>query len=671
MFNDFQNKMKSTNRCLLFLIIILFEFAASIEANCQEEEVSEIIIDIAEDLAADESDPEAVSGFIERLRELAEDPVKINSLDAEELSRLFFLSDFQLKVLHDYILTAGSIMTPFEISNIPGFDRSNAEMMIPFITFTPEMGPAKMGAPDWRSTFLTNLTTKTPSDTGMIGSPWKVLSRYKIKAGSFSGGFTAEKDAGERFMSDKKPLTDFFSAHLSYKGQGLLRQIIIGDYAARFGYGTNINTGIRTALSVASPGNLQGRNEIKPYTATDENNFFRGGAAELSVKNISLFAFYSVNRSDATTAAGGDSSYTRIESFYKSGLHNKNSLLQKKDTYTENNYGINLSFSSDNIRIGLLWSVTGLSLPVFAGSGKPGDLYDFTGDFNCLYTAYYKSQIRKILLTGELSVRPDQSFALIQGVSLRPSDRLTINMLYRNYARGFFSFHGRGPGISSSTSNETGIMGNFTFEAAKNLFISAGCDIHNFPWLRYRSSSPSYGKKQEIRLKYSPRRNISIEASYNTRSTMSDKEAEAGIPWQEKTLSNTFKTTIKYSPHPQLKFSTRIDYKTLSPGSGRGTLLLQDISYAFASLPLNLWFRHCIFGTDDWGSRIYTWENDLLYNFSIPALSGKGSRSYIMAGWEIRDFADFRIKYAATLFSGTAHSSDDKKEIRIQFTARF
>ena len=45
----------------------------------QETKLSESIISIAEELAADESDPEAVSVFIERLHELAENPVKINS----------------------------------------------------------------------------------------------------------------------------------------------------------------------------------------------------------------------------------------------------------------------------------------------------------------------------------------------------------------------------------------------------------------------------------------------------------------------------------------------------------------------------------------------------------------------------------------------------------------
>ena len=66
----------------------------------------------------------------------------------------------------------------------------------------------------------------------------------------------------------------------------LYRKVILGDYSARFGQGTNINTGISTGLSLTSQGYMSATNEIKPYTSTDENNFFRGIATVLSIKNM-------------------------------------------------------------------------------------------------------------------------------------------------------------------------------------------------------------------------------------------------------------------------------------------------------------------------------------------------------------------------------------------------
>jgi hypothetical protein len=105
----------------------------------------------------------------------------------------------------------------------------------------------------------------------------------------------------------------------------------VGDYSARFGQGTNINTGIRTGLSLIAPGYMSARDEIKPYTSTDENNFFRGVAAEFSIKNLAVSLFYSRNNIDATLGSLSGSSKDYIENFYIAGIHNTSSLLLKKD----------------------------------------------------------------------------------------------------------------------------------------------------------------------------------------------------------------------------------------------------------------------------------------------------------------------------------------------------
>ncbi len=668
---EFFEFIKTISHAPVRIVPFLLLFITPPALFSQQDNLSEVITDMAEQLAEDESDPEAVQVFADRLHDLSVDPVRLNACDEQELSRLFFLSDFQIRILIDYIRTYGKILSPYEIQGIPGFNRETAEMMIPFVTFSDEYrGSGSTGHGEWKSTMLTNISYSSPSDTGLIGPPLKTLLKYRLSSGGLSAGLTAERDAGERLPGSKYPVPDFFSAHLSYTGEGIIKRVIIGDFSARFGYGTNINTGFRTALSVIAPVNLQGNDEIKGYTSTDENNFFRGVAAVLSVKNFGLAAFYSRNRCDATTGYGADSSEIFIENLYRSGLHNTKTLLLKKDRYTETNLGFDLTYNSDNFRIGLLASATGLSVPLTVSSGKPEDLYDFTGDFNSICTFYYKSLVKKILLTGEFSTGASRSFALVQGVALRPSDRLTLSFLYRNYNNGYFSFHGRGPGIST-TSAEKGLTGSFTIEAAKHLFISAGCDVHRFPWLAYRNSAPSSGIRQELRIKLIPREDLTLESSFHYRRTMADRNSEPGIPEQVSTVARIFRTSLKYSPGPGFTVGTRLDYKFTSPSTGKGMMMLQDITFRSASLPLTLWFRYCIFGTDDWDSRLYAWENDLIHSFSIPALSGRGSRSYLMASWKAGKTAEIRVKYAVTIPEGQYRSSGDRHEIRMQLTFRF
>ena len=140
-----------------FIISILF--LSQLISFGQETKLSETIVSIAEELASDDSNPEAASTFIEKLNELAENPVKLNSSGAVEIARLFFLSDFQVKILADYAHSSGRILSVYELVNIPGFDKETVELMVPFITLDYKTNMGK-DTTIWRNTSVTNLSIK-------------------------------------------------------------------------------------------------------------------------------------------------------------------------------------------------------------------------------------------------------------------------------------------------------------------------------------------------------------------------------------------------------------------------------------------------------------------------------------------------------------------------------
>jgi hypothetical protein len=652
-------------------IIILFLFGISINLFCQNENLSVTITSIAEDLAEQESDPEAAALFVDLLNELSENPVKINSGNESEISRLFFLSRFQIMSLKDYINKTGHIVSVYELASLPGFDRRIAEIITPFISLRNIENdlPNKLKS---RNTLCTNFITKSGEiDTSVLGSPLKILSKYKITAGPFSAGITIEKDAGEKFLSGSPPIPDFLSSYIMYSGKGIIRKAIIGDYSSRFGEGTNINTGMRTGFSTTAPGLMSGRDEIKSYTSSDENIFLRGAAITLSAGNLDLSFLYSHNRTDASLSLSVDSSKRFVTGLYKGGLHNTTSLLLKKDAVAETLLGVNINYSIQSVRFGFTWSESLFSLPLMVSGNDPEDCYGFEGKKNSIYSVYYNTLIKKILLFGEISADNSLDHAIIQGIILRPSDRFSVNFLYRNYSPGFTAFHGRGPGISSTTANETGLLGNFTFEAAKHLFISAGSDIAWFPWAKYRASFPSHAKRQDFKISYTPDEDFSAEMSYNYRYSMSDGDDKHGIASIKELSSGTLKGILKYSPVARLSLSTRFDNKIVSESGSRGMLLLQDINYVFKRAPFKVWLRYCIFATDDWNSRIYAYENDLLYSFSIPAFSGKGSRTYAMVEWEIGDIGELRIKYGITSLIEEGYCTGETDELKMQLRLFF
>src|SRR5690606_17016901 len=80
----------------------------------------------------------------------------------------------------------------------------------------------------------------------------------------------------------------------------------------------------------------------------------------------------------------------------------------------------------------------------------------------------------------------------------------------------------------SGSGNETGLSASVHLEAARHLFITAAADHYRIPWPRYRSSSPSFGSRIEIKGEYVPRDNTSLRLSWTSSSREYDTTAETG-----------------------------------------------------------------------------------------------------------------------------------------------
>ena len=124
---------------------------------------------------------------------------------------------------------------------------------------------------------------------------------------------------------------------------------------------------------------MSARNEIRQYTSTDENNFFRGIAAEFCIKNLGLSLFYSKNFSDATLGSSTGNSIDYVENFYTTGLHTSSLQILKKDVISDLAYGANLSYNLNILRFGFSWSEDRLSLQVKPAFNIPEEVFDFNG----------------------------------------------------------------------------------------------------------------------------------------------------------------------------------------------------------------------------------------------------------------------------------------------------
>jgi hypothetical protein len=96
----------------------------------------------------------------------------------------------------------------------------------------------------------------------------------------------------------------------------------------------------------------------------------------------------------------------------------------------------------------------------------------------------------------------------------------------------------------------------------------------------------------------------------------------------------------------------------------KGLMIFQDIQYVPTKIPLNISARIAWFSTDSYNSRVYAYENDLLYTFSIPAYYGSGFRTYLNLNYKIAKNIDCWFKIANTSWNDRDIISSGYNEIQ-------
>jgi len=641
------------------VITVLFLLQHTV-ASAQNEAVGEAEA-AAEILAL--SDEYNAEGIFENLAELRERPVLINSGDEEEIARLFFLTEFQVKVLADYVTRNGPVVSVYEIALLPGFDRSTVMLAAPYLSLdAPTGGPTGRGG---STTVLATASTRLPSgdsdETGVRAS-----LRLRHKGTAFSYGLTAENDPGESFGFRGTPGADFVSGHFMYEGKGSVSRFIAGDYSLRFGEGLVISSNGWQGSRLVSPSFMTGRTVMSPYVSTEENNFFRGAGFVLGTMTNGLIVFVSSNAIDARKAIDLNDSSVYISNLVKGGLHDTESGKNARNSLTESIAGFHFSAGKNMIRGGITASFTHFSLPFSVGVTGAETVYDFSGNELFNLGIDLKAGTGKILLFSEAAWSFPGSGAITGGIRAAPSGRVTLNLTGRHYAPDYHTFHANSYRSGSSVSNEQGLAGNIHVEAARHLFLSAGADIYRIPWLRYRSSAPSTGSTVELRSEYMPLEGLNLRLTYLASEREYDVPGDnSGVAHSKRDRREQLTAMLVYSPSETVRSTTRAGYCSLNGGVERGYILCQDLALSFSNVPVRVWFRYALYSTDSYASRLYAWENDMLYGFSVPAMYGEGSRTAMMVSWKPFSSLELRAKYSVSM-RHEGQGNEITRDVRVQ-----
>lgn len=674
---------------ILFQFVILSCFSVSAQqAEFLKERRME---ELAEKLSASGEAGAESSLLLEDLTRYSVQPVYINQASEEELLRLNLLNFSQVRSIVNYRVKYGGILTIDELRVMPGFDEGLLLKIEPFLQFGqfPD-SMLRRKEKEIHQTFIARVKTAFPvpagylNDKGMLpayhGEPYSYLARYRGSIGNWLDfGITGENDAGEDFFrATNRGGFDFVSGFVGWSGKKLVRKIIVGDYHLRFGQGINLWSGGGVTYYSDLSSLMKSGEGIRPYSSTDENQFFRGVAIKFDINPVSFSLFYSGKRLD--TNIDTDSEGRKfITSFRADGYHRTLSEVMDEKNAALRVMGGYLDFRQDRWRIGLLASSQNFGIPVSKGI-LPYKSKSFEGDTNLNFGLDYQLIRNQITFFGEAGMNQGLKTAVVNGLIWKAHPRFSLSVLHRSYDSSFQSFNSGAFSAGSDGSNENGLFAAMEIFPASGVKILGQADVFYFPWLTFQTISPAAGHTLTFQLETSWSRDSKFYFYSKLIRKPQKISGSTGVPVQFDEFTSKFRLHGDYQICEKLKMRSRIEFLSYEFHAKRevGILLFQDIIYN-PSPGLKYWLRLACYRTDGYDSRIYAYENDLLYYFAIPEFHGKGARSYLNLKWQPLGWLSLYAKAGYLLRIGEtslgsgydATRGDHRWDTRIQLALKF
>ena len=582
-------------------------------------------------------DPERIlQGRIENMEEglgeevfddLLDNPLRINEVALSRLEEFPLFTRFMAASLYDYIKRNGAVLSLYELSAVPGFNKEVAEALAPFLDLSEKrrlrIGELSKMLKGGRSQLLIRGSAYTKRQEGFLpisaeewkkrpnsrylGPPGRVYAQYKFEVpGVIRFSATTEKDPGEK-------IGDYAGLSLQAEGLGPIVKIIAGDFTARFGQGLVLWNAPSLFSSSGSSSLIKQEFGISSYSSTDENRAFRGVGITTGKGRISISLIASSRKIDARIINDG------FTSLLNTGLHNTVTTRERRRNLNLSLAGLNISYGADKIKTGLTLAGYRYSSPYAGRDSVQNNRQMRFGNFGGNFGADIYAIAGNFRLFGEISSDIGFHPALLAGVLWRRGYNLDFSVAGRYYSPFHLSPFGGAISKSGNMRNEEGadFVVNWRGKGESKIrgWISWIYGM-NFPRIGAEAELPA-GNSFKIKIK-------------------SDIREERGA----------LRLQVDWSNGGAVTFSTRGE-GTLA-GFGKdlttGWMVYSELIARESSGFVNGSARIAFFSTPKWDNRIYAYERDLLYGFSIPALYGKGFRCYLNMHFQIFKWMDIWLK---------------------------
>jgi hypothetical protein len=647
----------------IFLLIVLINLSIPVPRTVAQQD-STLFMDSAigrlEMQTEDLEDVENVSeDLLERLEEMRNGlRPNLNDLSYETAVNVLKLTDYQYYQLQLYIENFGQLYSIYEIPAIDGFSEEEMRRLATLTVIAPP--------PKQRPTFRELLRTSksvlwvrygqvleqqdgydTTRTSHYDGSPPHLQFRYDFSIRQHFGFRVAgEKDAGEQFFRGRQKYGfDHYSGSVYARNLGLLKYAVAGDYRLNFGQGLVLGSSMMSGKGAGVAAMRRFSDGIRSVATTNEGQFFRGGALTIGNTHWSGSAFAGAVTETDRTAFGGAVSYRQA----------RFTIGAQAICYGE-----------------------------YGDSATNGEKWRSLLHPNRLNASVsYQAIAGKVLLFGEVAVNEKGKPAVLQAVLIPVNPVFQMATLLRYYATGYQSPMGSGFRSSSGDCGEFGAYLTGHLVVSRNVEADLYCDFYRLLWLSYLTDAPVQGMDAGASLTCRLARNSALQLRYQWRTKPKNESDDSYMHRLVEQCRHRLRLQWTCTPLPWLDTKTEASMVLNKGPSGakrwyKGILMYQDLAFNCRKPQLSIHLRIAYFDTDRYDERLYAYENDVYYAFTISSYYYQGMRAYLLVRYKIRDFSIwFRISRTHYLnrndiSNGLTHiNKPHKTEVKVQCLYRF
>ena len=613
-----------------------------------------------------------LTDLIEHYKDKMYQKTNLNKSNYQDLEIFDFLKPKDIQAILNHRKKFGNFVSIYELQAVEGLELEKVKLLFPYVSVEGswfEFGTKDKLSSQKNTQIMLQTQRKIEKAAGYLaqndttkpkylGDNFRHVMRIKSQINPYIKiGLNAEKDAGEPFFNSYNPKGfDFYTGYVQYQNKnGIVKQIILGDYNAAFGQGLTFGSGLAFGKGLNIYQIKRNQHGFRSSNSLNEALYLRGLAVNLVYKKINLHTWYSKTKVDAIERGFDTLANESIFGIQSTGLHRTIGELESKNKIDRQVIGSNLQLNLNKIVL----NYTILNISVSGLIHKSNNLYQkFSplSPFNFRQGLSFQYAYKNSLSFAEVSIQNTNSVSYTFGTLWALGKNLDVSFLHRSFSKNSNYDLSNAISESSSMSGEKGNYIGLSGKLNPNLHFTSYMDIFQYNWLKYLTDAPSVGSDYFFEIQYIKRKYWTLSFRYKTK--LNERNIRSNLltePFAEITPHERNNMRIHFTSNIDLytQIRLRVEWSSFSSPIGifesqKGYFAYADVNRKIANA--KIYFRYAVFHINGFDARIYSFENDLPYSFSVPFFSDSGTRFYIQVKAQTIKNLEVWIRYSQTNF---------------------